>query len=117
MDGPSTGGAGLPFVEQLLQETQEIIEQRGGESQGDEDPTKPYFRPLYHHGDLERYPSILNFCLSSEVLATVAHQDGLCSGLQPVFATRCPDHGVERSVQYQSARRVDGKPVLSPRPA
>ena len=67
--------ASLPHLQELLRQSGELIAERGGDG---ETPSahKPFFASLYKPGDLEKYPAFLDFALSSEVLATVAHHMG-----------------------------------------
>ena len=69
----------FPYVEEALTQANEIIESRGGQdlrgtpkAQQDflSDLTAP---PVNRRQDMERYPALLEFALSSEVLGTVAH--------------------------------------------
>jgi hypothetical protein len=57
----------LPHLEALLAETDEVIKEKGGRQHAD--IQYPFLRSLLFPGDLERYPSYLNFVLSSEVLS------------------------------------------------
>lgn len=69
--------ASLPFIDQLLEETAPLIEARGGMKREEAlQWNKPFFYELLEEGDLKRYPALLDFALSSEVLATVAHYMG-----------------------------------------
>lgn len=57
----------LPHLEELLAETGEVIKERGGRHHSD--VQYPFLRSLLFPGDLEKYPSFLNFILSSEILS------------------------------------------------
>lgn len=59
----------LPHLEELLKEADEIIKERGGVKR--QDFGRPFFQELITEEHFERYPSILNFATSSEVLSTV----------------------------------------------
>ncbi|MCA9779008.1 MAG: hypothetical protein KC800_19905 [Candidatus Eremiobacteraeota bacterium] len=64
----------LPFLHEMVEQVLPLVEERGGIPE--EGEHKPFFKSFYQEGDLERCPAILDFILSSEVLATVAHQMG-----------------------------------------
>ena len=64
----------LPFLKEMLEQVLPLVKKRGGISGVDEH--KPFFKSFYEEGDLTNCPAILDFVLSSEVLATVAHQMG-----------------------------------------
>jgi hypothetical protein len=67
----------LPHLDRLLEDTAPLLAERGGKSREEAlRAKKPYFTSLMEQGDLQRYPSFLDFALSSEVLATVAHHMG-----------------------------------------
>ena len=59
----------LPHLDRLLTESSEVIEERGGRNYPG--AQQPFLRGLLFPGDLEKYPSFLDFILSSELLATV----------------------------------------------
>lgn len=59
----------LPHLEELLKDTGEIIGKRGGVKR--HDFGRPFFQELITEEHFERYPSILNFATSSDVLSTV----------------------------------------------
>ncbi|MGE3803557.1 MAG: hypothetical protein AB7K24_02670 [Gemmataceae bacterium] len=61
----------LPGLEQLLEDAGNIVRERGGKKHSD--VQQPYFRNLFFYDDIHHYPSLLNFALSAEVLATVAN--------------------------------------------
>ncbi len=67
----------LPGIAELLKDTAPLIETRGGlteeEAQAEK---KPFFYSLFEKDDLHRFPSFMDFVLSSEVIATVAHHMG-----------------------------------------
>lgn len=56
----------LPHLDELLKESAGIIAERGGKKHSS--AQQPYFRSLSFEGDDTRYPSLLNFVLSSQVL-------------------------------------------------
>ena len=59
----------LPFLEDLLQETDPIIDRPGGRIHSD--IQTPYFRNLLFPEDTAKYPSFVNFPTSSAILETV----------------------------------------------
>lgn len=59
----------LPHLEELLKDADEIIKERGGIKR--QDFGRPFFQELITEEHFERYPSILNFATSSEVLSTI----------------------------------------------
>ncbi len=67
----------LPHIQDVLEQAAPLIEERGGLSREEALKTKkPLFYPLLRDGDLEKCPAFLDFILSSEVIATVAHYMG-----------------------------------------
>ena len=74
----------LPHLDQLLEEAEPIIAERGGLL--DAISKRAFMRDLLMDGDFKRCPSFLNFILSDEVLATVA--DYL--GFAPVLSDLVP---------------------------
>lgn len=60
----------LPHLDRLLDEGAEIIRERSGRTFGD--IQYPFLRYLNFPADLEKYPSLLNFVTSSELLATAS---------------------------------------------
>lgn len=63
----------LPHLPRLLEEGAAIIEQRGGMKRKKPGAYRSFFQNILQPGDLERYPSLLDFALSSEVLSVVSH--------------------------------------------
>jgi hypothetical protein len=61
--------ARLPFLEQLIKDADEIIKERGGIRR--QDYGRPFFQELITEEHLKKYPSILNFATSSDVLSTI----------------------------------------------
>jgi hypothetical protein len=59
----------LPFLEQLIKDADEIIKERGGIKR--QDYGRPFFQELIAEEHFKRYPSILNFATSSDVLSTI----------------------------------------------
>lgn len=64
----------LPYLEELLRESDEIIEERGGVKR--EVYKRPFFQELIIEDHFTRYPSILDFATSSDVLTTVCNYFG-----------------------------------------
>jgi hypothetical protein len=62
----------LPHLQRLLDESAEIIEQRAGVRRRKPGAYRSFFQDIREPGDLERYPSILDFALSSDVLKIVS---------------------------------------------
>jgi hypothetical protein len=60
----------LPHLERMLEQAGEIIRERGGRKHSS--AQQPFLRGLLFPGDLATYPAILDFILSSEVLAIAA---------------------------------------------
>jgi len=58
----------LPCLEELLRESDEIIKERGGVKR---EAYRPFFQELIIEEHFTRFPSILNFATSSDVLSTV----------------------------------------------
>src|SRR4051794_6178239 len=61
----------LPHLDRLLEQGREIVRERGGKQHSA--AQQPFLRSVLFPGDLEKYPAILDFILSSEVLATASH--------------------------------------------
>lgn len=59
----------LPYLEELISEAGEIIKERGGV--GREKRFRPFFQDIITEEHFSRYPSILNFATSSDVLSTI----------------------------------------------
>ena len=62
----------LPYLEELLKEGEEVIQERGGK-EPTADRYRSFFRNIIGVEDLDRWPSFLNFITSSEVLQTMCH--------------------------------------------
>jgi hypothetical protein len=74
----------LPHLRELLAEMETVIEERG--LQPWEDYGKPFIKDILPERSWERYPSILDFASSPEVLAAMARHAGFVphlSGSQP----------------------------------
>lgn len=67
----------LPWLEELIAESEEIIRERGLVPARKADAYRAFFQNLAVPQDAEKYPSLLNFALSSEVLTTVCQYMGL----------------------------------------
>jgi len=75
----------LPHLNQLLAEADEIIEERGGVKRTDFG--RPWFQELLVDDLLVKYPSILDFATSSDLLSTVSNYLGFI----PVFSAALPN--------------------------
>lgn len=91
----------LPHLDELLKDSAAIIKERGGVRRSAQGAYRSFFQNLYQDGDLEKYPSLLNFAASSDVLAVVA--DYL--GCVPVMSSTLPVgiRFVESSAEYDDA--------------
>ncbi len=76
----------LPHLEELLQDCDTIIEERAGTRTSDIGTYRSFFQQLYQPGDAERFPSLLDFATSSDVVRTVA---GYLESI-PVMSTTLP---------------------------
>ncbi len=61
----------LPYLKELLSESDEIIKERGGVKR--HDFGRPFFQELITDEHFTRYPAILNFATSSDVLSTICN--------------------------------------------
>jgi len=95
----------LPHLEQLLDEADEIIRERGGVKRAAYG--RPFFQELLTEEHLITYPSILKFATSSEVLSPI------CNYLKfiPVLSEAQP-HGVRL---IESHKKLDDTPDAPPR--
>ncbi|MBJ43623.1 MAG: hypothetical protein CMJ80_10190 [Planctomycetaceae bacterium] len=59
----------LPHLEQMLEDSEQIISERGGVNRGG--GGRSFFQQILSNEHLSRYPSILNFATSSDVLDVV----------------------------------------------
>lgn len=64
----------LPYLKELLAESDEIIKERGGVKR--HDYGRPFFQELITDEHFTRYHSILNFATSSDVLSTICNYLG-----------------------------------------
>ncbi len=62
----------LPHLDRVLEDSDKIIAERSGNRPSLEDPYRSYFQDLWNDEDCEKYPSILDFVTSSDLVATVA---------------------------------------------
>ena len=60
----------LPHLDRVLEQAGQIVRERGGKQHSE--TQQPFLRSLLFPGDLEKYPAILDFILSSQVLAIAA---------------------------------------------
>ncbi|MFA9479459.1 hypothetical protein ACERK3_14315 [Phycisphaerales bacterium AB-hyl4] len=98
----------LPHLNELLDETDAIIQQRAGvkDLKRRVNLDKPFWQSLLEPGDLERCPSFLNFILSSPVLETI----GRYMQIVPVLSKTMPP-GV-RFVESNAAFEDEPNPPL-----
>ncbi len=76
VDGLALDTSGnLPYIEELLKESDELISERG-EAKAASDKYRSFFRNIVSPGDLRRWPSFLDFITSSEVVTTVSRYLG-----------------------------------------
>ena len=61
----------LPGIDELIAESEEIIAERGLKATKRPDTYRAFFQNIARPEDTEKYPSILNFALSSSALTTV----------------------------------------------
>jgi hypothetical protein len=61
----------LPHLDRVLEDADKIIAERSGERRKAAS-YRSYFQDLFQPGDLEKYPSFVNFATSSDVLAVVS---------------------------------------------
>jgi hypothetical protein len=64
----------LPYLKQMLEDSNKIIDKRG--MQPRDDFGKPFLLSIMSAGDLDEFPSILNFATSSQMVTTVANECG-----------------------------------------
>lgn len=62
----------LPHLPRLLEESAALIAERGGVKRKEAGAYRSFFQNILQPGDLEKYPAILDFALSSEVLTIVS---------------------------------------------
>jgi hypothetical protein len=62
----------LPHLDRVLEDSEKIIAERSGNRPSLDDPYRSYFQDLWKDEDAEKYPSILDFATSSDLVATVA---------------------------------------------
>lgn len=59
----------LPHLSELLEQAGEIVSERGGKTHSD--VQQPFLRNIMFPGDMEKYPALLDFITSHEVMGTV----------------------------------------------
>ena len=97
----------LPHLKQLLADAEEIIKERAGVKRTDFG--RPYFQEIPFDDLLVKYPSILNFATSSDVLSTICNYLGLI----PVFSAALPP-GIRFNETWAKFEDVpDGPPKSS----
>jgi hypothetical protein len=62
----------LPHLDRVLEDSENLIAERSGTRPSLEDPYRSYFQDLWKDEDTEKYPSVLDFATSSDLVATVA---------------------------------------------
>jgi hypothetical protein len=63
----------LPHLDRVLEDSEEIIEERSGERCSATGAYRSYFQDVWTPADLVKYPSFLNFATSSDLLSVVSH--------------------------------------------
>jgi hypothetical protein len=91
----------LPHLKQLLNDAHEIIKERGGVKRTDFG--RPWFQELPIDDLFDKYPSLLDFVTSSDVLSTVSKHLGFI----PVFSASVP-HGLRFNESW--AKHDDAPP-------
>jgi hypothetical protein len=94
----------LPFLEHLLKDADEIIKERGGVKRYDYG--RPFFQELILEEHFKKYPSILDFATSSDVLSTI------CEYLEfiPVLSNSLP-YGVRLIESWNKFDDAPDKPL------
>jgi hypothetical protein len=62
----------LPHLDRVLEDSEKIIAERSGTRPSLEDTYRSYFQDLWNDEDAEKYPSVMDFATSSDLIATVA---------------------------------------------
>jgi hypothetical protein len=62
----------LPHLDELLADADKVIEERSGSSNPSPGTYRAFFQDILRREDLDKYPSFLDFVLSSDVLAAVS---------------------------------------------
>jgi hypothetical protein len=62
----------LPHLGRVLEDSEKIIAERSGTRPSLDDSYRSYFQDVWKDEDAEKYPSILDFATSSDLVATVA---------------------------------------------
>ena len=98
----------LPHLKQLLADSEEIIMERGGVKRDSGlRGRRPFFQDIMTDDLLEKYPSILDFATSSDVLSVISKHLGFI----PVLSSALPN-GVRFN---ESDRKFDDTPDAPPR--
>jgi hypothetical protein len=106
-DGFALDASGtLPGLEELLRAADEVIEERAGRAPVD-DRYRAFFRNLIEVEDLDRWPQLLSFCASPDLIATVADYVGFIPALSKTLPT-----GVR---VVESGKHLDSLAHLPPR--
>lgn len=96
----------LPYLEEMLAEAEQVIEERGGEADVD-DRYRAFFRNIIDLEDHRRWPSFLDFITTSEALAPVCHYLKFIPALSKTLPT-----GVR---VVESGKHLDALSHLPPR--
>jgi len=96
----------LPHLDEMLAQVDEIIEERGGSPDVD-DRYRAFFRNLVAVEDLERWPALLEFVSSPELISIVADYLGFVPALSGTLPT-----GVR---VVESGKHLDALAHLPPR--
>lgn len=96
----------LPHLNQLLADSEKIIKERGGiKRQGS---SRPYFQEIPIDDLLDKYPSILDFATSSDVLSVICHYLGFI----PVFSGALP-YGIRFNESWEGFDDKPGSPFTA----
>jgi len=96
----------LPYLDELLEAADEVIAERAGTAPVD-DRYRAFFRHLLEVGDLDRWPQLLDFVTSSQLIATVGDYLGFIPALSKTLPT-----GVR---VVESGKHLDALAHLPPR--
>ncbi len=96
----------LPYLDEMLEAADEVIAERAGTAEVD-DRYRAFFRNLIEVGDLDRWPQLLDFVTSSQLIATVGDYLGFVPALSKTLPT-----GVRL---VESGKHLDSLAHLPPR--
>lgn len=63
----------LPFLNEVLEDSDRIIAERGGIRRTSTGAYRSHFQNTWKSDDVQKYPSIMNFAMSSEILGVASH--------------------------------------------